>query len=265
MFIDAVYKHNPIVALACIPEAIIRIQNIRDYLDETPISTENLVPVFDKLPFDRVWFEWLEMRFRARQAPSQPCRCACFCCANGVEGEEQPEVVYEIFVDKPIPYALPVAYSDIATGFCTDFAWLDGVNRGPYDRTSQSFNNDMAIDMIGWCITVVNSALAFYHCKNVQLHEEKISEKLIKARRKRSKPYFERTYTLSIEPMKKVLGGQGEVHTKGLSHAFHLCRGHLKTYTDNQPLFGKITGTFFWHGHIRGNKDIGKISKEYSM
>ena len=49
MFIDAVYKHNPIVALACIPEAIIRIQNIRDYLDETPISTENLVPVFVKL------------------------------------------------------------------------------------------------------------------------------------------------------------------------------------------------------------------------
>ena len=31
----------------------------------------------------------------------------------------------------------------------------------------------------------------FYHCKNVQLHEERISEKLIKARRKRSKPYYD--------------------------------------------------------------------------
>lgn len=42
----------------------------------------------------------------------------------------------------------------------------------------------------------------------------------------------------------------------------HLVMGHFKCY-DEKPLFGRITGTFFWHAHTRGDKANGQIVKDY--
>ncbi len=42
----------------------------------------------------------------------------------------------------------------------------------------------------------------------------------------------------------------------------HLVMGHFKCY-DEKPLFGSITGTFFWHAHTRGDKANGAIVKDY--
>lgn len=45
----------------------------------------------------------------------------------------------------------------------------------------------------------------------------------------------------------------------------HIVRGHEKTYTDEAPLFGKITGTFFWPPHARGDIRHGVIVKDYKV
>ena len=45
----------------------------------------------------------------------------------------------------------------------------------------------------------------------------------------------------------------------------HLCMGHFKTYTEQNPLFGKIVGKYFWNPHLRGNKKLGMIVKDYNI
>lgn len=45
--------------------------------------------------------------------------------------------------------------------------------------------------------------------------------------------------------------------------ALHRVRGHFKTYTQEKPLLGRFTGRYFWHPHIRGNEEFGRIHKRY--
>ena len=46
---------------------------------------------------------------------------------------------------------------------------------------------------------------------------------------------------------------------------FHLCRGHFKTFTEERPLFGKYSGTFWWNPQSRGDRNKGVVEKEYSV
>jgi hypothetical protein len=45
----------------------------------------------------------------------------------------------------------------------------------------------------------------------------------------------------------------------------HLCRGHFKTYTDDNPLFGKHVGKYYWQPSIRGKNKKGIVAKDYSL
>lgn len=115
-------------------------------------------------------------------------------------------------------------------------------------------------------IKVVITALNLLHCKNVNVVESKIPPKLIKARSRRNKAYFEKTYTIAIEPMKKALNEEGKAQSVGINQAFHICRGHFRTYDESSKgLFGRYHGTFWVPAHTRGDTKIGKINKTYEM
>jgi hypothetical protein len=45
----------------------------------------------------------------------------------------------------------------------------------------------------------------------------------------------------------------------------HIVRGHFSTYTEDAPLFGRITGTFWIPAHVRGTASEGLISSEYRV
>lgn len=44
-----------------------------------------------------------------------------------------------------------------------------------------------------------------------------------------------------------------------------LVRGHFKTYTEEAPLFGKLTGTFWVPSHARGDASLGLAEKDYNL
>ena len=100
----------------------------------------------------------------------------------------------------------------------------------------------------------------------IAIQENHTPEKLNRANIKRGKPrpYFEKYYTLQIEPMKKILNTEGQAKTLGLKKAFHICRGHFRTY-DANPLFGKIKGTFWTPAHTKGDLQRGIIKKDYEI
>lgn len=67
---------------------------------------------------------------------------------------------------------------------------------------------------------------------------------------KKPSPYFE----IKIDPSKPEKRYTSSKKT-GRSKNAHIVRGHFATYTDDAPLFGKYTGTYWRPAHARGVTD----------
>lgn len=106
--------------------------------------------------------------------------------------------------------------------------------------------------------------LGFLHCKNVERVEHPATPVKKKAKR-RGLIGKSRYFTLEIEAMRKVLESDGEIGSRGLGNALHICRGHFKTFTADAPLLGKATGTYWWSPQVRGKRDQGVITKDYAV
>jgi hypothetical protein len=112
-------------------------------------------------------------------------------------------------------------------------------------------------------ITQLNIFLILLSCKNISTIDNNAPEKLNKKRKKSFKcPLF--TYkTLVIKPTGK---SQRAEEVQGLwENRLHLCRGHFKTFTEEKPLFGRVTGRFWWQPSARGNKNKGIVMKDYKI
>ena len=122
-------------------------------------------------------------------------------------------------------------------------------------------------DVMGVVIESVGLTLAFtmgfMNCRNVSLDEQLPSRHKRREAQRRNKPHPTTYYTLVIEPMRHVLRAEGGLEQHGLKKAVHICRGHFAHYSDDKPLFGKYTGSFWRPAHVRGSLDSGEIKKDY--
>lgn len=117
--------------------------------------------------------------------------------------------------------------------------------------------------------TPVLLANAFAHCKNVKISEmppepQRPLKNSQKRRGVQQVPHYS-YHVLDIEPMKEVLRTEGQSEKTGLTRALHICRGHFATYTDEKPLFGRVTGTFWKPMHVRGSIKAGIAAKDYNV
>ncbi len=53
--------------------------------------------------------------------------------------------------------------------------------------------------------------------------------------------------------------------TKNGIRALHICRAHFAHYTEEHPLFGKYTRTFYKPMHVRGSLKEGLVIKDYDI
>lgn len=107
--------------------------------------------------------------------------------------------------------------------------------------------------------------VAFMNCKNVVRHDVTESEGPAAKWIRRMKAPTIRYHVLDINPMKEVLTTEGGLEHNGLKKALHICRGHFATYTEERPLFGRITGTFWKPAHVRGSIEHGAVVKDYRV
>jgi hypothetical protein len=108
------------------------------------------------------------------------------------------------------------------------------------------------------------NTILLLNCKNIGVETIKPPEKLNKARKRKGKlPLF--TYkTLKIQiPGKKHASIKND--PTGEHNRIHFCRGHFKEYTSDKPLFGKITGLWWWQPHVRGRNNEGIVFKDYEL
>jgi len=107
--------------------------------------------------------------------------------------------------------------------------------------------------------------LCFMHCKKVTTPEQEPDPEINKQRRKAGLKPFIRYHTINIDPMKATLKSEGGIEANGLKRALHICRGHFVTYTEDAPLFGRLTGTYWKPAHVRGSATEGVVFSNYNV
>lgn len=274
MLIDTIMKEHPDRKR---PDAVFKIQNVADYSWADPKFFEAgyLENCFSyRLPFPVVWFE-----FQSPKIASFADRMSCGALA-WIEEYESSGRAFNVlsFFDfrgqigclGGICLLINESYKAIP-----DSVFLlrrpDELVRVLGFRFREPTGKDVTDELPDEKFSVANlpiitTALNFLHCRNVDIVESHIPEKLIRANIKRGKerPYFEKYYTLAIEPMKQILNTEGQAQSVGIRKAFHICRGHFKTYGE-KPLFGRVRGTFWTPAHVRGSVERGVIKKDYEI
>lgn len=106
-------------------------------------------------------------------------------------------------------------------------------------------------------------AMSLANCKNIITEEQTGAYKpSFYSGRKRKNKKFYRYHVLKID------GSHTGAHEGKGGHvdkAMHICRGHFKRFTDEKPLFGRLTGLYWWPMHVRGSVKNGVVDKDYSL
>lgn len=113
-------------------------------------------------------------------------------------------------------------------------------------------------------IIMALTSVCFAHCKGIVIEEHQPTRQVKRALQRAGKPIFS-FRTLDIRPPTNLLQTEGHVSENGLARALHICRGHFAHYTEEHPLFGKYTGTFYRPMHVRGSASQGIAAKDYRI
>jgi hypothetical protein len=145
----------------------------------------------------------------------------------------------------------------------------DGTLSEPYQKVLDLISNrivdepdDPANAVLDSWLDTALMVVSMVNCSNVGLDDETPSYPRPARRRlaRKGKPLvtFKR---LHIKPYKSH-APSGEHGEGGV--AVHIVRGHFKTYTEERPLFGKRTGTYWWQPMLRGTENRF-VLKDYEV
>lgn len=127
--------------------------------------------------------------------------------------------------------------------------------------------NPTVIELVGTAVDLLHPmllALSMMHCRNVTLVEGTIPRHERRRAEKEKVRAPLRFSTVNIAPMTRILRDEGKSGSHGLQKAMHICRGHFKHF-DEKPLFGRVTGTFWWGSMVRGTSSRGKVVHDYEV
>ena len=119
-------------------------------------------------------------------------------------------------------------------------------------------------------VEAIVSAFSLMHCRNVRTEEVVAPIALQRARSRRGKLPLYRYHVLKVAPFGERIrgGGAPQLRPIGPLVAIHFVRGHFKEYSSERPLFGKLTGLWWWQPHLAGrarrivDKDYEIIAKK---
>lgn len=218
-----------------------------------------------KLPYEISWFDWI-VDGTYYCTDNEKCDmerkvCERKECHIGKIAAFTQQIEDELILVQPFSYfdsAKRWGIHDIAyrvrlnkgVGICSMF-------RMPTERDLEDFS-----DYSNLPLTILNSTLMLLSCKNIETEKVSPPEALNKMRRKKGRTELFEYHILVIKPTGKR---QKSIPKHLWQNRIHLRRGHFKTYTAENPLFGRITGRFWWQAHIAGRNREGVVLKDYKI
>lgn len=129
------------------------------------------------------------------------------------------------------------------------------------DETEGEAHSKLVTSLIATTLT----GFMFSHCKNVEIVEELPPRQIRRAMQRRGEHVVKHHEVSVLQSHNVTRGGTGGSRSDSPSRALHIARGHFATYTEDAPLFGKYTGTFWRPAHVRGKADHGTVHKNYKV
>jgi hypothetical protein len=114
-------------------------------------------------------------------------------------------------------------------------------------------------------LSFLEMCLNLLNCKNITQDKVYPSNQLNKKRIKHGHHPLFVYHTLVVNPMSENKRSNSEHEPTGIKQRLHFCRGHFKEYTEQNKLFGKHTGLYWWQPMVRGNKELGLVHKDYEV
>lgn len=107
-------------------------------------------------------------------------------------------------------------------------------------------------------------AFAFMHLKNAIIEDVEPPAALQKKRKKHDRPPLTSYKIIKVRSMitHSKNNAQGGHHAKP---RLHIVKGRFRTDSEDAPLFGKWTGTWWWDAFERGDRSKGEIKKDYEI
>jgi len=112
---------------------------------------------------------------------------------------------------------------------------------------------------------VVAFANCLAHCRNVEVRDRPVSRQQRRMAERQGRPVTVYKELVIDAFRKQVRYETQEDGGNEIKRALHICRGHFATYGDDNPLFGKHTGTFWRPMHVRGHTEVGEVKKSYKV
>jgi hypothetical protein len=106
-------------------------------------------------------------------------------------------------------------------------------------------------------------ALSLMNCRNVGLEEVAPHPAAVVRRYEKRHGFKPLRFSKIVLPRPKA--GQSMGSAVGGTKSLHLVRGHFATYTDENKLFGKHTGTFWREWHVAGDRQKGVVIPSYEV
>jgi len=235
-----------------------------------------------RLPYKKCWFDYfsdqpddipMEKRSTKRgilafEMSPDIIWSVLFCYMNGYKRWTMEPASYLISVDKPIPNNKMVmevlkSLAKFVGRTMPDFANSEGnllllpllniVKEEQFLTLAKEDNEDLS---------TLNTALMLLSCNNIGTEKVLPPIQLNVKRIKNNKTPMFSYHILIIKPVGKR---QESIPQHLWTNRIHLRRGHFKTYTSENPLFGRITGRFWWQAHVAGRNKSGVVLKDYKI
>ncbi len=215
------------------------------------------------LPFDKMWFEWYDARLNTHLA------AWCEDMNDGTGSYLIQAWIYSVRQGWAVIEDHDTLFISLDDNH--QVMGISGVTRNGDYQVEMPVNSgdDKNPHTVAGMITLAYNALVaigFMNCKNVTTERHERPQKPgKKSRRKRPEKLDYHTIVLPSPSGGGKSAGGGTTTGQKSSSRVHMVRGHFATYTAEAPLFGKLTGTWWWGWQIRGNPDNGEIQSEYTV
>ena len=114
--------------------------------------------------------------------------------------------------------------------------------------------------------TCLHCYLMLLNCKNIGTNKITAPQKLNKKRSKSGKAPLYDYHILKLEIPGEQKVTRNITHEEAINnYRRHFCRGHIRIYTSEKPLFGKYVGRVWISSHLRGSESQGFSDKDYSV
>lgn len=132
------------------------------------------------------------------------------------------------------------------------------------DRLPPLRGIEVEMFLSGKLMSIVATTLSLLCCKNVSTVDRPAPRQARRLAQREGKPVPYTVKTLVVRPMQQKANPSG-AGDKAAPLALHWVRGHFKTYAEDKPLFGRVTGTYWWSAHLAGDVKAGVVVKDYDV